>query len=90
MVEEKLKRSRALQLSVVHRGQELGCVRRDLPEDLLLTLLNALDSAANRWCVDHWNELESEQQQTLSQRVFDLFRRAFEPPLPRNTADRLT
>ena len=84
MVEEKLKRARGLQLSLVRRGQALGCVRRDLPEDLLLTLLNALDTAADRWCVDHWDELDGEQRETLTQRLFDVFRRAFEPPPPRS------
>jgi hypothetical protein len=58
-------------------------VRSDLPEDLLLTLLNALDGAANRWYLDHWDELESEQRETLTERIFDLVRRAFEPPLSR-------
>jgi AcrR family transcriptional regulator len=83
MVEEKLQRGCDLQLALVRRGQTLGCVRSDLPEDLLLTLLNALDGAANRWYLDHWDELESEQRETLTERSFDLVRRAFEPPLSR-------
>jgi len=88
LVAEKLQRGRQLQLTLVRRGQELGCVRNDLPEELVIAMLSALDTAADRWCVDHWDQLAPEERDTLTERLFEVFRNAFEPPVRRRNAAR--
>ncbi|HMA94182.1 MAG TPA: TetR/AcrR family transcriptional regulator, partial [Polyangiaceae bacterium] len=35
--------------ALLQRGRELGLVRTDLPQDLLLSLIVAMDEAADRW-----------------------------------------
>ena len=45
---EKVTEARELQAALIHRGQELGTVRDDLPVDLLLALLTGADEAAER------------------------------------------
>ncbi|MBI4536320.1 MAG: hypothetical protein HY712_00005 [candidate division NC10 bacterium] len=36
---ERLEQARKAHITVVRRGQEVGCIRREVPEDLLVTLL---------------------------------------------------
>ncbi|MCU0665160.1 MAG: TetR/AcrR family transcriptional regulator, partial [Myxococcota bacterium] len=43
---------------ILRRGRELGVVRRDLPEELLLALILALDEAADRWMAEHWEKFD--------------------------------
>lgn len=81
VVEEKMAMSRELQVTFVRRGQELGCIRRDLPDELLLVLISAFVSARDHWFLDHWEALSKEERDMLPGRLVALFRRAFEPPL---------
>ena len=64
---------------IVRRGQEVGAVRDDLPLDLLLTLLFSVDEACDRWILDRIGQLERPMLEELSDRMFDLLRRMFEP-----------
>lgn len=86
VVEEKMRVVRDLQLAFVRRGQEVGCIRGDLPDELLFAMIGGLVTARDRWFVDHWEELSREDRETLPGRLMGLFRRAFEPP-PHSTEE---
>lgn len=69
------------QLSVLlRRGQELGVVRQDLPDDLMLNLFLAVDDAHDQWLLAHREELTPGMiNQTVIPRLINLFRRLLEP-----------
>lgn len=70
-VAEMFAGARAFLLAVLRRGQELGMVRTDMPEELLVTMLTAADAAADQWMVEHWEELGTEEAERLARTVFD-------------------
>lgn len=80
VVDAAWKLVRELQVSLVRRGQELGCLRSDLPDELLFVMITALTTARDHWFLDHWDELPQEERYELPGRLMGLFRRAFEPP----------
>jgi len=63
---------------ILREGQEAGCVRSDLPMDLLWTMLGGLDGAIDTWFLDHPEALEREPE--LPARTFAVLRRLLEPP----------
>jgi AcrR family transcriptional regulator len=77
---ERLEQARQIQIAIVRRGQELGCIRRDVPEDLLVTLLFECGMAFRRWYLNHWDSLTPSQQESLATFGFDAMRRMLEPP----------
>jgi len=62
------------------RGRELGVVRTDLPEDLLILMLTAADTAADRWMVEHWEALGPEEAERIARSVFSVIRDVLSPP----------
>jgi hypothetical protein len=64
---------------LVRRGQEVGAVRDDLPLDLMLVLLFAVDEACDRWVIDRIDQLDRREIETLSDKLFELLRQMFEP-----------
>lgn len=64
---------------LVLRGQEIGEVRTDLPLDLLLSLMRALDVAFDRWFLAHWEELSREDLDTIAHKALDMMRRILAP-----------
>jgi AcrR family transcriptional regulator len=79
LVARKLDIARRARLSLVRRGQALGCVRRDLPDDLLLAIIFAVRNAVDRWYVDYADAFPVRKREALSRRLFALFRRLLEP-----------
>lgn len=65
--------------AILHRGRELGLIRTDLPEELLLAVTWAMDEAADRWIAEHWNLLDSETLAAYSAAMLDMFRRVLAP-----------
>ena len=65
---------------VFKRGQDLGVVRDDLPEELLLGWVEALDSANDRWIHQHWHELDDAGVSQCAARFIDALRRLLSPP----------
>jgi AcrR family transcriptional regulator len=82
-VAEMFEGARAFLLAVLRRGQELGTVRTDLPEDLLVVMLTAADTAADHWMVDHWDELGAEEAERIARTVFEAVRALLSPVPPR-------
>jgi AcrR family transcriptional regulator len=63
----------------LQRGRELGVIRGDLPEELLLSLLVALDEVHDRWLYTHWSELAADDLEQAAVRVSDMLRRLLTP-----------
>lgn len=72
IVSRQLERSRVWIRAAIRRGQELGVVRTDLPEDLLAAVLMGAAEAADRWAVDSWSSLSADEIVTLADRIFGL------------------
>jgi AcrR family transcriptional regulator len=72
--------AQAFHRALLRRGQEVGTVRTDLPEDLLITMLTAADTAADHWMVDHWEELGREESERIARTVFGAVRALMSPP----------
>jgi AcrR family transcriptional regulator len=64
---------------LVRRGQVLGVVRTDLPEDLLFALITGLDGASDEWIMEHWEELTPEELKSILSRVIEMIRRITAP-----------
>ena len=47
--------------SVVRHGQQLGVVRTDLPQSMLIHSIMGLGEALDRWTVEHWEEYSREE-----------------------------
>jgi AcrR family transcriptional regulator len=65
---------------LVRRGQELGVVRDDLPDDLLMAMLTAADHAADHWLLDHWDSLGHEEIEHMTRLIFESIRGLLSPP----------
>jgi hypothetical protein len=64
---------------VIGRGQALGIVRTDLPADLLLALVMAVDDVHDQWLLQQWPNRDSMALEALVQRMVDVWRRLLEP-----------
>ncbi|MBX3083986.1 MAG: TetR/AcrR family transcriptional regulator [Anaerolineae bacterium] len=53
------------------RGQALGVVRTDLPDELLFSLIMHIDEAFDNWFVAHWDETTPEERQKLLMRLIE-------------------
>jgi AcrR family transcriptional regulator len=85
---EKLALGHAWMDALVRRGQEVGAVRRDVPMELLLAVLAAADQAGDRWMLDRWPDLTSDERERLSGQLFNLWRRIAAPAQGGDTEQR--
>jgi hypothetical protein len=60
---------------LLKRGQQLGVIRTDLPDELLMAWTLAVDDANDRWVLDHWQELDADALSASADRVVDGLRR---------------
>ncbi len=65
--------------AVFERGQQLGAVRRDVDLELMLSLWASLDSVADAWLLEHWDELDPGQREEHVTLIVDLARRMWSP-----------
>ena len=63
-------------MNLVKRGQELGVIRTDLPEQLIFAWIRALDDASDHWLLGHWSELDREAIAHISDQTVDGMSRA--------------
>ncbi len=80
VVGEQFQRARRWLLDLVRRGQAVGAVRSDLPEDLLVALAMGVSEAADRWMVEHWEAVDPTEAGPLALLLFEAIRRLLEPP----------
>jgi AcrR family transcriptional regulator len=76
---ELWEQAQFLLAQLLQRGRELGVIRTDLPEDLMLSLLVALDDVHDRWLYTHWSELTADDLEQAAVRVSDMLRRLLTP-----------
>ncbi len=60
---------------LLKRGQQLGVIRTDLPDELLMAWVRAVDDASDRYVLDHWEELDHAALAAAADRVVDGLRR---------------
>jgi AcrR family transcriptional regulator len=68
-----------LLVQLLQRGRELGVIRTDLPEELLLSLVIAVDTAHDRWLFAHWSELSTADLEQAAGRIANILRRLLAP-----------
>lgn len=64
---------------LITRGQELGVIRTDLPNDLLFEWLLALDQASDKWLMSHWEGMDRAAATQISDQTVAAIRSAFNP-----------
>ena len=69
----------AYAMAFVTRGQQLGLIRKDLPDDLLFDLIAALDQASDNWLLARWEQLDREAIAEISDLTVDAMRRVLAP-----------
>jgi AcrR family transcriptional regulator len=76
---ELWRQAQVLLAQLIQQGRELGVIRTDMPEDLLLSLLIAVDDAHDRWLFTHWSELSPADLEQAADRISDTLRRLLTP-----------
>jgi AcrR family transcriptional regulator len=66
-------------MTIVKRGQEIGVVRTDIPDELIFAWLQALDDTGDRWLLAHWEHLNREAIAQVSDQTVDAMRRVLAP-----------
>lgn len=61
------------------RGRQLGVVREDLPAELLLSLVVAVDDAHDRWLYARLPEMSPAELGEAATRMSELLRRLLSP-----------
>ncbi len=64
---------------LIEHGQQVGAIRTDLPTDLLLALMLAVDEAHDRWLYEHWTVLSPADIEQAAARISDTLRRLLAP-----------
>lgn len=76
---ELWEQAQFLLVQLLQRGRELGVIRDDLPEELLMSLVAAVDDAHDRWLFDHWSALSTTDLEQAATRIGDILRRLLSP-----------
>lgn len=68
-----------LLVRLLQHGRQLGVIRSDLPQELLLSLVIAVDEAHDRWLYARWSELSAADLERAAVRMSSLLRRLLTP-----------
>ncbi|MGZ3603020.1 MAG: TetR/AcrR family transcriptional regulator [Ktedonobacterales bacterium] len=68
--------------ALIQRGQDLGLIRTDLPQELLVAWYRAIDGASDDWLVAHLDQLDQETIRRISRDTIASIRQALAPPAP--------
>jgi hypothetical protein len=66
--------------TTIKRGQELGLIRTDLPDELLTAWFRAIDSASDDWLLAHLDQLDQEAITHIARQTIATIRQALAPP----------
>jgi hypothetical protein len=66
--------------TLIQRGQELGLIRADLPQALLVAWFRAVDGASDDWLLTHFTELDQPAIRKVAQQTMVSIQRALAPP----------
>ncbi len=72
---------RAMVMALIQRGQALGVIRADLPDELIFAWLDALDDASDHWLLANWETLATEEIARISDQTVAAMQRALSPTL---------
>lgn len=64
---------------ILRQGMALGVVRTDLPEDLLFSLVMALDEAHDKWLLGHMSTMNQEALQAAAAQMVALLQQLLTP-----------
>jgi AcrR family transcriptional regulator len=73
------KQLRTWVMAIVKRGQEVGVMRSDIPDDLIFAWLQALDDASDQWLLAQWKDLDRAAIARISDQTVDAMQRAMVP-----------
>lgn len=76
---EVWQQAQLLLVQLLRRGRELQVIRTDLEEELLLSLIIAVDTVYDRWLFAHWSEYSQSDLVQASIRISDTLRRLLSP-----------
>ena len=76
---ELWEQAQFLLVRLLQHGRDLGLIRTDLPQELLLSLVIAVDDAHDRWLYAHWSELSPADLEQAATRISDTLRRLLTP-----------
>ncbi len=62
------------------RGQEVGAIRDDLPLDLLVALVLAMDSAWDQWFLEHLDTLSQAEAEAVVWKLLEATQGMLQPP----------
>lgn len=63
----------------VRIGQGIGAVRTDIPEELLLSILQGIDESSDTWFARHFDELQTADRDRIITKMMMIYRRILEP-----------
>lgn len=66
--------------TLIQRGQDLGLIRTDLPQDLLVAWFRAFDGATDDWLAAHLDELDQEAIHRISRDTTWAIQQVLAPP----------
>ncbi len=64
--------------ALLSKGQELGLIRTDLPQSLLIRVFTAVDDAADNWFLAKRDELDPSQVEPIALQVYETLKRVVE------------
>ena len=67
-------------MAIVKRGQEIGAIRSDIPDELIFAWIQALDDASDHWLLTHWEHLDRETIGQISDQTVDAMQRVLDLP----------
>ena len=77
-----------LRSDLIKRGLELGVIRKDMPIELLLSLLGGVEATMHQWMFGHWKEFDDDQRHTFGTQMLDLMRRMLQVTSPGDSSPR--
>jgi AcrR family transcriptional regulator len=73
---------------LIERGQQVGAVRTDIPQELLISMMFALDGAWDQWFLEHLDSMTPRDADALVMTLVGVVRGVFEPPARPSAATR--
>lgn len=67
--------------ALIQRGQDLGLIRTDLPQELLVAWYRAIDGASDDWLAAHLDQLDQETIRRISRITVASIQHVLAPPL---------
>jgi AcrR family transcriptional regulator len=65
--------------ALLRRGRELGLVREDVPDGLLVELIWTLDGVHDRWLGAHWQQMDSAERDRTTRLFIKFLKKILEP-----------